>query len=114
MADYYDTLSNAAQADVRSRLWYAIQAHDCPEVDTSPIHSAEDLIDPANRGLAVDCFQHANPGVGTYAGVLDQKTYVALVGWWTAQPMLEKMLIGGGVLAVAWMWLKKRRRRRRS
>jgi hypothetical protein len=114
MADVYDTLSPTDQATVRTKLFALVSTNPCPTVDTSSIKSADALVDPADRGLAVDCFQIAK-GLPT-GGVFDQKTYSTLVGWWPSRTKFEKgAVIAGGVGAVALAWYgirhaKKKRR----
>lgn len=99
-ADVYASLSAAQQQAVLSALYsYIIQPSACPYVFTGSgtstpsgqgINSVADLADPANRGIAVDCFQQGynatnstTLGAANGAGVLDAQTYAALTG---AQP----------------------------
>ncbi len=115
MADIYATLSPADQMTVRSKLLAVVQSKPCPNVDVSGITTVDSLTDAGNRGIAVDCFQQAHK-VGAAAGVLDQATYSALVGWWPARPLWQKAaIVGGGVAAVAvgYHLMSKRSHRRR-
>ncbi len=115
MADIYATLSPADQMTVRSKLLAVVQSKPCPNVDVSGITTVDSLTDAVNRGIAVDCFQQAHK-VGAVAGVLDQATYSALVGWWPARPLWQKAaIVGGGVAAVAvgYHLMSKRSHRRR-
>jgi hypothetical protein len=116
MADIYDTLTPADQATVRSKLLAVVQSKPCPNVDVTGITTADSLTDVSNRGIAVDCFQQAHK-VGAVAGALDQATYSALVGWWPARPLWQKVaLVAGGVtvVGVTYHYATKRRRRRLS
>ena len=115
MADLYASLSPTAQADVRTALFgfLANGAAQCPTIDVSGIKSPDDLNDAGNRALAVDCFQTVR-NVGAAAGVLDQATYSALVGWWTALPMWQKgAIIGGAVGTVGLIVYLARRKPKR-
>jgi hypothetical protein len=118
MADVYTSLSPADQLTVRSKLFAVVSSKPCPNVDTSSITSADTLNDAGNLALAVDCFQATQAGLtSSPAGVLDQATYSALVGWWPALPTVQKVaVVGGGVAAVGLVWYgvkraKKSRRR---
>jgi len=113
MTDLYATLSTNDQATVRSKLFTALQSRACPGVDVSAITSADMLTDPSNRAIAIDCFQQAYNVSGSIAGVLDQPTYNALVGWWSAQPLwIKATIIGGGAAAVALAWQLTRQKRK--
>jgi hypothetical protein len=100
MADLYDTLNATAQANVRAKLYAVVTSKPCPNVDVSGIASADALTDAGSRGVAVDCFQQARGLTSSVAGVFDQATYTALVGWWPALPMGGKVLVAAGGVAV--------------
>jgi hypothetical protein len=119
MADLYDTLSPSDQATVRSKLLAIVQTKPCPTVDTTALTSTDALNDPGNRALAVDCFQTTVKGFNGAAGVFDQATYSALVGWWPALPTWKKgAVVVGGVATAGLVFYgvkhhaKKRRRLR--
>lgn len=114
MSDLYDTLSPAAQATVRTKLYASMLNKPCPTVDTTGITGPDSLNDAGNRAMAVDCFQTGTPLKGATVGMLDQPTYTALVGWFPALPLWQKMAGGAAIVGIGWFGyshLKKRRRR---
>jgi len=118
MADLYDTLSPSDQTNVRNALFAFLGsgASQCTTVDVSGITGPNNLTDASTRAAAIDCFQTVR-GVGqSGVGVLDQATYTALVGWWAALPMWQKIaLVGGGLAAVggiAWLLTHQKKRKR--
>jgi hypothetical protein len=116
MPDVYASLSPTAQTEVRARLFAVVQSNPCPTVDLAGITTAAALADAGTRALAVDCFQASQQNLSSPAGVLDQATYSALVGWWPALPMWEKgaVVAGGGLAAyLAYRGIKRMKRTRR-
>lgn len=113
MSDLYDTLSPSAQATVRAKLLAVVQSKPCPAVDTTAITNADSMSDAGNRAMAIDCFQTSHAVKGGVAGVLDQTTYSALVGWWPALPLWQKVVGGVAVGGLGWFGFKHLSKKRR-
>jgi hypothetical protein len=99
VSDIYSSLSASQQAAFNQALfsWVTRNGARCQVADTSSIHSPNDLTDPANRQLALECFRGMNSIQSSTSG-LDQATYSAVLNTGGVTPTSA-----GGDTTPSWM-----------